>query len=390
MMKVLIHYTIQNTVFKLFSRNGTYNFTNEERIKNISDFYNKYNRTQNHLFFVVSYFDWDAQETEYAVCNISYNETTGNYQYSSVSEYTINSICDELGLKSNNTYDKESYYRVLTIEGCEKDFINNKKENDLNKIRMKFLSWEELFHANELLFNEINNKIFNTENVLKVASTYTPQTKYSDKQKKQKYFEALQSIGFISNTGINTSHTTLHGDIGEFLMHIMLSKFLSDKSTKKYIYPKLVFKTSPKMPVYGNDGTIYIEDTKEIYYLEAKFYSDLDSAVNQAVKSLKEHNQVCKESFTHKIELFRNIKTDELNEIIEIDENVTENLVLFLICDDYTEYKDILDVIRKNKKLTKLKKYYNILLFVLPIISKQEYLNSFSIKSNDIWKELNA
>nr|WP_306457646.1 Hachiman antiphage defense system protein HamA [Arcobacter porcinus] len=240
----------------------------------------------------------------------------------------------------------------MTIEGNEKDFFNNTKDNDLNKIRMKFFSWEELVHDNELLFNEINNKIFNTDSVLKVASTYTPQIKYTDKQKKQKYFDALKSIGFISNKGVDISHNTLHGDIGEFLMHIMLSKFLSDKSVKKYIYPKLVFKTSPKMPVYGNDGTIYIEDTKEIFYLEAKFYSDLESAVNEAVKSLKTHNEVCKEDITHRIELFRNIKTDELNEIIEIDENVTENLVLFLICDDYTDYEDILDVIVKcNPKM---------------------------------------
>ncbi|OCL97902.1 hypothetical protein AAX29_01753 [Aliarcobacter thereius] len=390
MMKVLIHYTTQYTVFKSFSRSGTYDFTYDERIKNISEFYKRYNRTQNHLFFVLSYFDGVAQETEYAVCNISYNETTSNYQYSSVPKYTIDTICEELGLKSNNTYDKESFYRVLTIEGNEKDFFNNTKDNDLNKIRMKFFSWEELVHDNELLFNEINNKIFNTDSVLKVASTYTPQIKYTDKQKKQKYFDALKSIGFISNKGVDISHNTLHGDIGEFLMHIMLSKFLSDKSVKKYIYPKLVFKTSPKMPVYGNDGTIYIEDTKEIFYLEAKFYSDLESAVNEAVKSLKTHNEVCKEDITHRIELFRNIKTDELNEIIEIDENVTENLVLFLICDDYTDYEDILDVIRKNKKLAKLKMDYNILLFVLPIISKQEYLNSFYVKSNDIWKDLNA
>ncbi|AGR77175.1 hypothetical protein A7H1H_0871 [Aliarcobacter butzleri 7h1h] len=389
-MKVLIHYTTQNVVFDLFSKKGTYNFKVPERIKNVSDFYKKYNRTQNHLFFVVSYFDVHASETKYSVCNISYDETTSNYKYSSVSQYTINSICDELGLNSNNTYDKESFYRVLTIEGHEKDFINNKKESALNKIRMKFFTWEELFDENELLFNEINNKIFNTDNVLKVASTYTPQIKYSDKQKKQKYFDALKSIGFISNTGVNISHKTLHGDIGEFLMHIMLSKFLSDKSIKKYIYPKLVFKTSPNMAVYGNDGTIYIEDTKEIFYLEAKFYSNLDTAVNKAVESLKSHNEVCEETITHRIEMFRNIETDELNEIVEIDENITENLVLFLICDDYSNYEDILNIVKKNKKLTKLKKDYNIVLFVLPIINKQEYLNSFYAKSNNIWKELNA
>ena len=389
-MNVLIHYTTQSHVFRLFSKEGTYSFTMEDRVKNVSDFYNKFNRSQEHLFFVVSYYEQGNNAPKYTVCRILFDEDTNTFQYSSVPASTKKLICKELGLNTSNTYDKESYYRTFTIKGNEREFSNNNNKQDLNKIKMKFFTWSELLDSSSILFNEINEKIFNKENVLKIASTYTPKIKYTDKQKKLKYFDALKSIGFISKTGIKTSSTTLHGDIGEFLMHIMLSQFLSEQSNEKYIYPKLVFKTSPKMPVYGNDGTIYLKDKKEIYYLEAKFYSDLNKAINKAVESLTTHNEVSQEDLNHKIELFRNIKTDELYEVIEIDEEVKENLVLFLICDDFREYDEIFKVVKENSKLKKLKNNFNIVLFVLPILNKQEYLNFFSAKSNDVWEKLNA
>lgn len=389
-MKVLIHYTTQKRVFDLFSKAGTKNFTMEERIKNVTDFYNKFHRSQEHLYFVVSYFCSDTSATKYNVSNIIFDESSKLFKHSPVSKNIEKLICDELGLNSTNTYDYESFYRVFTIEGDEKEFVNNNNESDLNKIKMKFFTWDELLTSNEILFDEINEKIFNKENVLKVASTYLPETKYTDKQKQQKYLHALKAIGFISKTGVNTSHNTLHGDIGEFLMHIMLSQFLSEQSNEKYIYPKLAFKTSTNMPVYGNDGTIYLKDKKEIYYLEAKFYSDLNSAINKAVESLTTHNYVTQEELNHRIELFRNIKTDKLNEVIEIDEDVTENLALFLICDNFTEYDDILKVVKENNKLNTLKANFNIILFVLPILNKQEYLKFFDAKSNDVWEKLNA
>lgn len=389
-MNVLVHYTTQHYVFNLFSKAGTHDFTATERIKYVSDFYNKYHRSQSRLFFIVSYFDTDNKVASYTICNISFDERSKSFKYCTTPENTKKLICDELGLKASNTYDNESFYRVFTIQGDEREFVNRNNESDLNKIKMKFFTWDELLASNEILFNEINDKIFNKENVLKIASTYSPKIKYTDKQKEQKYYDALKSIGFISKTGINTSNNTLHGDIGEFLMHIMLSQFLSEQSNEKYIYPKLVFKTSPNMPVYGNDGTIYLKDKKEIYYLEAKFYSDLKSAIDKAVESLTSHNEVSQEVLNHKIELFRNIKTDELSEIVEIDEEVKENLVLFLICDDFTEYDEISKIVKENTKLNNLKTNFNIVLFVLPILNKQEYLNFFCAKSNAVWEKLDA
>jgi len=388
-MKVLMHYTTQRHVFNCFSQNDFYSFTKDERIKKISEFYDRYNRTQIHLFFVVSFFEVSTGVPMYSAGTISLDDDTDTFKYKIVSPKTLDLICEELGLKDSNTYDNKSFYREFTIEGHEKDFINIKNEDILNKIRLKFFTWEELFQSNETLFNEINNIIFDKDNVLKVASTYAPKIKYTDKQKSKKYSDALKSIGFISDVGLNTSHTTLHGDIGEFLMHIILSRFLCEESSEKYLYPKLVLKTSPKMPVFGNDGTIYLKDKKEIYYLEAKFYSKLKDAIDKAVESLTTHNEVDQEHLNHRIEMFRNIKTDELSEVIELDEDIKENLVLFLMCDNYTNYCDISKVVKANSKLTNLKTNFNIVLFVLPIINKEEFLRLFSLRSDEVLEKIN-
>lgn len=388
-MKVLMHYTTNNHVFNCFSQVGTNDFTNQDRIQHIKDFFTKFHRTQYHLYFVVSHFDIGSHATKYTACNIDYDSTDETFNYTKVSEYTKNLICDELGLKSTNTYDSESFYRVFTIPGSESDFFNNNDKTELNKIRMKFYTWDELLESKNILFDQINGLIFNRDNVLKVASTYVPKINYTNKHKNKKYFDALKSIGFISDE-LNTSHTTLHGDIGEFVMHIMLSQFLRDESLERYIYPKLVLKTSPKMAVYGNDGTIYLKDKKEIFYLEAKFYSDLKSAIDKAVDSLQDHNEVDQEHLSHRIEMFRNIKTDELSEIIEIDENVKENLAMFLICDNLTNYDEIIEVVKSNTKLNTIKSKFNIILFVLPILSKKEYLDFFALKSNKVLEELSA
>ena len=87
-MNVLMHYTTHHHVFNLFSRTGTNSFTNKERIKSVSDFYNRFHRSQNHLFFVVSYFDSDSATTNYTVSSINFDESSSEFKYSTVSEST--------------------------------------------------------------------------------------------------------------------------------------------------------------------------------------------------------------------------------------------------------------------------------------------------------------
>lgn len=384
-MKVLVHYTTRKAIYDLYNTNGFIDDVNDEIQGSVVEFYNKYSRNQSHLFFLVSYYNMESLETKFTLCDIGYNVLNDAIEYKHLDTSICGILLTDLGISNFNGYESDIFFKTFTIEDKEK-FINVNRDLELNKIKLKYFTWDELIANKEILFEEICNKIFDIDNVLKVASTYKPSAKLTDTQRKKKYFDALKSIGFISKDGVNISHTTLHGDIGEFLMHIMLIKHFSLDSNEKYIYPKLVLKSSPKMPVYGNDGTIYIKDKNEIYFLEAKFYEKFEDAINSAVKSLTAHNEVSTESNSHRVDLFRNIKTDELYEIVEIDENVSENLIMFLICENYMNYDDILNAARLNQKLTDLKSNFQILLFVLPILNKTEYLNYFFKKGSKVWE----
>ncbi len=243
-------------------------------------------------------------------------------------------------------------------------------------------SWEEIISSKVTLFQKLNDILFDQTIVLDIASSYNPSIhKYEERLLKKKYYSALQSIGFISKHELDTDLSVLHGDIGEFLMHHLVSNYISDNNSVKYLYPKLVLKSNPKMPAYGNDGTIYVPSKKEIFYLEAKFYTNLTKAINKAVDSLKEHNEVTQENIDHKTELFRNIKTKSNDEIIEITDDVNEKLVLFLICDNIFKEEDVLKCLKKNNGLIELKKSFEVIIFVLPILSKSEFLESFKKQS---------
>lgn len=160
-------------------------------------------------------------------------------------------------------------------------------------------------------------------------------------------------------------------------MHYLVSEYIKTDKSSTYLYPKLAFKSNPKQPVYGNDGTIYIPEKQELYHLEAKFYQNLNSAINKAVDSLEEHNTPFKESIEHNVDVFRNIQSKNRDEIIEITEDVNEKLVLFLMCDDVYKKSDIVLYLEKNSKLIKLKEKFEVLIFILPILSKKEFLEWF-------------
>ncbi|WP_301390031.1 Hachiman antiphage defense system protein HamA, partial [Enterococcus entomosocium] len=247
---------------------------------------------------------------------------------------------------------------------CNDHFISKNIGELLNKIKLRYFCWEEIISSKVTLFQKLNDILFDQTIVLDIASSYNPSIhKYEERLLKKKYYSALQSIGFISKHELDTDLSVLHGDIGEFLMHHLVSNYISDNNSVKYLYPKLVLKSNPKMPAYGNDGTIYVPSKKEIFYLEAKFYTNLTKAINKAVDSLKEHNEVTQENIDHKTELFRNIKTKSNDEIIEITDDVNEKLVLFLICDNIFKEEDVLKCLKKNNGLIELKKSFEVIIF---------------------------
>lgn len=388
-MKVLVHYTVKKRVFNLFSNEAPYTFTYSDRKKKVEGFYKQFNRSQDLLFFVVCYKDLDLDNVYYTVGKISYNSSMDKYIFTKTNDEIQKNVCHELGFDDNNTYEKGFYYKTYNIDDSEFSFFNKNTDENLNKIKLRFFSWDELISNKKTLFEDLTDIIFNQDNVLKIASTYRPKNKYSERALLKKYQSALKQIGFISEDDLNIGLQTLHGDIGEFIMHIMLSKFLKEHADNKYIYPKLVFKTSAQMAVFGNDGTIYIPETKEIFYLEAKFYKKIDEAIAAAISSLKKHNEVCAENIEHRIELFRNIRTDELDEVLELKEGISENLVIFAMGDSHMKYDEILSLVNSSSNLTELKNNYSVVLFVLPIISKSDFLEHFKEVSKKVLEKVN-
>lgn len=373
-MQVLLHYTVNWNVFNYFNKDNCH-ISNKQQVNEVAKFYEKYNKYQDHLFFIICYTPQN-KSVDYVVGNIRV-DIKGNYIFDKVNEEIKKEIILNLGLENVNTYDYGFFYKENTLEDKNK-FKNKQIFAFSNKIRLKFFDWNELIQDNNILFKTINDILFNQTIVLDLASSYNPSKhNYENRLLQKKYYDALQAIGFISREEIDIKLNVLHGDIGEFLMHYLVSDFISSDKSLTYIYPKLVLKSNPKMPVYGNDGTIYIPEKKEIYYLEAKFYNNLNTAINKAVDSLREHNEIVEENIQHRVELFRNIKTKSLDEIIEITEDVKEQLILFLICDNIYEEKDIIECLKKNNKLTNLKKMFEVIIFVLPILDKQLFLEYF-------------
>lgn len=377
-MQVLLHYTVNCSVFNYFNKEKCH-ISNEQQVNELAKFYEKYNMYQDHLFLIICYTS-RHKSVDYVVGNIQV-DINGNYFFYRVNKEIEKEILQNLGLKNVNTYDRGFFFKENTLEDTNK-FKNKQIADFSNKIRLKYFDWSELIKDNTILFKTINEILFDQNVVLDIASSYNPSKhNYEDRILRKKYYDALQSIGFISRKEINTKLNVLHGDIGEFLMHFLVSAYISSDKSLAYLYPKLVLKSNPKMPVFGNDGTIYIPEKKEIFYLEAKFYNNLNTAINKAVDSLKEHNEVVEENIQHRVELFRNIKTKNMDEIIEITEDVKEKLILFLICDDIYEEKDVIECLKNNHKLTNLKKGFEVIIFVLPILNKQLFLEHFKQES---------
>lgn len=376
---ILVHYTTREFVYNLFknSREITY----QTQLEEVRNFYDSYHRTQENLFFIISY--TNNLKIEYNVGKIAFIDN--KFIFNKVAGELSDILIEDLGITDTNTYEKDFYYKMLWIE--EKlEFRNKNLDRYSSKIRLKYFDWEELLLKNEILFKKISDIIFDKGNVIKLASAYNPDLSYDDIAITKKYFSALKNLGFVNKEGINIKHTVLHGDIGEFLMHTLVSEFI-ESIGDKYIYPKLIFKTNPAMAVYGNDGSIYIPEKKEIYYLEAKFYSGLNEAINKAVESLKKHNDDLHEDMNYSAELFRNIKTNRTNELVEIADDVEEKLIIFLICDDIYSEEEIRNTIENNSNFFELKEQFETLIFVLPILSKNEFLKFFQVKSMHEGKE---
>lgn len=379
-VKILVHYTTQQSVFDSFNESeyiiekGKYS----KRFDQIDKYYKRNHVSQDNLFFVIQFYDSIDSNKKFLVGKIIQLDDD-IYKYSKVSDEIYHLILKDLGLESINSYHKDIYYKEYYIEDKE-DFYTREINEFSEKIKLKYFSWDELLSNNKILHKKLIDILFDRENVINIASTYNVSSfSLIEKEKilEKKYISILKNIGFITDKEIDIDNTILHGDIGEFLMNTMVTKFLDPYDKERFIFPKLAFKTNPNSPVHGYDGTLYNKSRKEIYYTESKLYSTLSEALREAVNSMNLHNKTDYAFIESHMNSFRNIASSKTDEIIMIPDDVHEKLIIFLMCEDKYSIDDISMTINRSRNLKDLQKFNEIIIFVLPILNKQNFLSLF-------------
>lgn len=277
-------------------------------------------------------------------------------------------------------------------------FIKNNLLNKDNvmKIKIKNFLWEDLFEDKTILYSALCDLLLNEENLLYYATQKDSSKTMIDTKR---YVKALIDNGSLIyivddifnslgwNRDINIENTIFQGDLAEYLMSILLDKITNVET----MISKISYKTSPSMPIYGNDNVYYDYENDILYFGESKFYKNAKDGLNAAVESIKKHSNIEEISFVRNhtssfiaengekryrvIEKFENAYTNEIN----------IKSIIFIINDDIYTKKDYEDV---------LVNYYGtidevtiktseIILVFLPILSKKDFLEYFVRRVNN-------
>lgn len=389
MLSVLVHYTTNETIFKLFSSQYC-TIKNTNINKDIYDTVNKYykkNHQNQECLLLINYYNTNTSQRKFELGRLE--RENDDFKFTVIDEVLKNKILKELNVTSFNTYEKDQYFKILTIE-AEEDYYLKEIDTKSKKIRLKYYTWDDLNANNKPLHENLIDIIFDRENVFNLATSKSSNAyKLLDKDiLTVLYRSALNTIGFISED-LDMERTVLHGDIGEFLMNYMVRKYIMQDNPDLYLLPKLVFKTDPNMAVHGNDGTFYNKKTKKIYYLEAKFYLNLKEALNHAIDSINKHNNNRDYNFiNNNAEKLRNLANNLTADILYVDENIEDNYIIFLMCADMYKIEDVHNIIKTNDKLNALDVSDKLTIIVLPILNKNNFMNLFKEKSEEVREEL--
>lgn len=389
MLSILVHYTTNETIFKLFSSQYC-TIKNTNINKDIYDTVNKYykkNHQNQECLLLINYYNTNTSQRKFELGRLE--RENDDFKFTVIDEVLKNKILKELNVTSFNTYEKDQYFKILTIE-AEEDYYLKEIDTKSKKIRLKYYTWDDLNANNKPLHENLIDIIFDRENVFNLATSKSSNAyKLLDKDiLTVLYRSALNTIGFISED-LDMERTVLHGDIGEFLMNYMVRKYIMQDNPDLYLLPKLVFKTDPNMAVHGNDGTFYNKKTKKIYYLEAKFYLNLKEALNHTIDSINKHNNNRDYNFiNNNAEKLRNLANNLTADILYVDENIEDNYIIFLMCADMYKIEDVHNIIKTNDKLSALDVRDKLTIIVLPILNKNNFMNLFKEKSEEVREEL--
>lgn len=184
---------------------------------------------------------------------------------------------------------------------------------------------------------------------------------------------------------IDINSTKFCGDLGEYLMSIIIEKF----DISNTLISKVSLKTSPSMPAFGNDNVFYDYQTNTLYYGEAKFYDNTINALSNAFDSITKHSKSLQElSFIKNQSSSFVAENGKLLKKIEkrletIDASqISITSISFIVSDDNYEENDYVDALNKfaGTHPDKLNYINNSIIVFLPVISKTNFLNYFEGK----------
>lgn len=195
----------------------------------------------------------------------------------------------------------------------------------------------------------------------------------------------LECLNWKKDT-IDIYSSTFSGDLGEYLMNIIVEKF----DISRTLISKVSLKTSPSMSAYGNDNVFYDCEKNILYFGEAKFYGENTlKALIQSFDSVEKHSKSLVEiSFIkNQTSSFIAENKEKLRKIEKrletIDASkITCKSITFIISDDCYEEDEYVKTLKSFVlKKDDYKKYIkeSIIVF-LPIISKNDFLKYFESK----------
>lgn len=267
---------------------------------------------------------------------------------------------------------------------CSVKLFDNDK---INKIRLNYISWTDIFKDKNILFSAISDLLLNEENLLYYASQKESTKTLEDTKKYVKKLidnnslhtcmeDVLNCIGW--NKDIEIYNTVFQGDLAEYLMNILLDKFTSVDT----IISKVSLKTSERMPVYGNDNYFYDYDNGILYFGESKFYSNFENALKNAIESIKKHSKYEEISFvrnhTTSIIAERGNQRTMLVEKFETIymDDIQKKSIIFVVNEDIYIKEDYeQQMLNYFKKIEEINAISEEILFVfLPVLSKEQFL----------------
>lgn len=267
---------------------------------------------------------------------------------------------------------------------------------NVKKIRVKDYEWEVLLADKHILYEIICDLLLSKENMFyyvtqkESTKTLMETREYVDILIEKKIIdnnieEIMQCIGW-SEDKLNINSTIFQGDLAEYLMCIFVDQITNIDT----IISKTSLKTSPGMPSFGNDNIFYDYENDILYYGEAKFYNDIDSALTRAQSSIEKHSGNLEFSFikTHTNTFIaendqKRKKVVEKFETRNIEE-ITVKSVSFIVNDDIHERKDYeQSIIDKFQNVENIIAEEKIMIF-LPILSKSEFLEYFKKRLKEI------